>query len=63
MKSLTLDGNQLTGPIPPALARLTLLEFLDLSDNQLAGQIPLELTQLTNDKLRVYFGNNQLTGW
>ena len=45
---LGLGDNQLTGPIPPELGRLTNLERLQLFENQLSGPIPPELGQLTN---------------
>ena len=43
LEVLSLNGNQLTGTIPPELGSLTNLERLYLSDNQLTGPIPPEL--------------------
>uniref|UniRef100_A0A7S3DR25 Leucine-rich repeat-containing N-terminal plant-type domain-containing protein n=1 Tax=Entomoneis paludosa TaxID=265537 RepID=A0A7S3DR25_9STRA len=41
LRRLTLNENQLQGPIPPmALNNLTQLEFLDLSDNDWTGGLP-----------------------
>ena len=36
--SLRLDGNDLSGPIPPEIGKLTALEWLNLSYNALTGQ-------------------------
>ena len=44
---LSLSDNQLTGPIPPELGRLTNLERLQINRNQLTGPIPVELGNLT----------------
>ena len=59
--SLRLPGNQLSGSIPPWLARLTQLQSLDLGRNQLTGTIPPELGQLSHlQSLNLWL--NQLTG-
>ena len=58
---LWLNGNQLSGPIPPELGNLSNLEWLNLYDNQLSGPIPPELGSLSNlEELLLY--NNQLSG-
>ena len=44
---LDLAGNELSGPIPPELGRLTDLERLSLRNNRLSGAIPVELDNLT----------------
>ena len=59
--ALNLWENQLTGPIPAALANLTNLSHLDLEDNQLTGPIPVELGNLTNLSWLALWAN-QLTG-
>ena len=58
---LSLDRNQFSGPIPPALGRLGSLRWLYLADNQLTGAIPPEFGGLSNLRaLRLY--TNQLSG-
>ncbi len=58
---LRLVENQLIGPIPPELARLTGLKVLALESNRLTGPIPPELARLT-DMVILNLGRNQLTG-
>ena len=58
---LALRGNQLSGPVPGALGRLTNLVDLSLPDNALSGSIPTELGNLTN-LWSLELGNNRLTG-
>ena len=58
---LYLANNQLTGPVPSELGRLTNLYTLNLANNRLTGPIPSELGKLTN----LYYlnlGGNELTG-
>ena len=58
---LDLDGNGLTGIVPPALGNLASLRMLNLSGNALTGQIPRELGSLRNlDGLSLVM--NDLTG-
>ena len=59
--SLSLSGNQLTGPIPPQLGSLSNLEELYLSQNQLSGSIPTELGNLASLTV-LSLWSNQLTG-
>lgn len=47
LRSLILDGNQLSGPLPTELGQLALLETLWLNDNQLTGEIPTEFGTLS----------------
>jgi hypothetical protein len=42
-----LNGNLLTGPIPPEIAQLTNLNRLQLDENQLSGPLPPTLGNLT----------------
>ena len=58
---LNLEFNNLRGPLPTILGRLTKLGFLNLHQNQLTGEIPSELVQLTNLE-RLDLGTNQLMG-
>ncbi len=70
--SLSLGGNQLSGPIPLELGQLTYLEVLELGQrldstrmvfitNQLSGTIPPELGQLAHLQ-RLHLEDNQLSG-
>jgi hypothetical protein len=43
---LNIDWNELSGPIPTNLNRLTLLEGLNLSFNSLQGTVPDGICQL-----------------
>ena len=45
---LSLNWNQLAGPIPLDLGNLANLEWLDLDGNHLSGEIPAELGSLAN---------------
>ena len=58
---LGLADNNLQGPLPTGLGRLTNLETLWLGANGLTGEIPPELGQLTNLR-RLGLLRNQLTG-
>ncbi len=44
---MVLDGNRLTGTIPPELGALSKLLTLNLADNELTGHIPAELGSLS----------------
>jgi hypothetical protein len=46
--SVSLDGNQLSGPMPPELSDLVNLQIIDLSVNQLTGSLPAQITNLTS---------------
>ena len=58
---LFLHFNQLAGPLPSELGKLTNLRELDLSSNELAGPIPSELGKLANLQ-RLNLASNELTG-
>ncbi|KAG0616189.1 hypothetical protein M758_5G097300 [Ceratodon purpureus] len=45
---LSLGSSQLTGPVPPAIGRLTSLTSLDLSNNAIRGPLPPEFAFLQN---------------
>jgi hypothetical protein len=58
---LRLDSNNLTGTLPAALKRITLLRVLNLRNNSLTGTIPEELEKLEIlDKVNL--SDNLLTG-
>ena len=59
--ALDLTENQLSGPIPPELGRLTKLTGLSLADNQLSEPIPPALGRLTH-LTALDLSKNQLTG-
>ena len=62
VRSVTLEGNGLNGPIPGAIANLTGLRILNLSDNSLDGSLPEEVAFLSDlTELRVN-GNPDLEG-
>ncbi|KAF2306549.1 hypothetical protein GH714_019370 [Hevea brasiliensis] len=42
-----LSQNNLTGPVPAAIANLSNLQYVDLSFNNLSGSLPKELTNLS----------------
>jgi len=58
---LNLDGNSLTGSIPPEIGNLINLIDLRLGSNQLTGSIPSEIGNLTN-LTGLWLYGNQLTG-
>ena len=58
---LSLNGKQLNGRIPPALANLTKLHFLYLQNNRLHGAIPPELGDMA-ELQHLYLNQNWLTG-
>ncbi|PWA36032.1 leucine-rich repeat protein [Artemisia annua] len=62
MSLSALLGNQLIGPIPPSIAALNFLSYLNLSHNNLSGRIPIgnQLQTLTDPS--IYVGNRDLCG-
>ena len=58
---LILSSTNLSGIIPPDLARLDALEHLRLDDNMLTGEVPAELGGLVNLR-SLMLNDNQLTG-
>ena len=59
--TLSLKGNNLKGELPPELASLRGLLYLDLTDNDLSGEIPSELASFRGLHM-MYLGGNQFTG-
>ena len=63
VSQLVLQRNNLSGPIPPELPRLTRLANLSLFDNQLNGPIPPELARLTRlERLSLPIGPGAAVG-
>ncbi|KAF2309553.1 hypothetical protein GH714_003799 [Hevea brasiliensis] len=61
LRTMLLQNNQLTGPIPAVIGKLLELQALDLSGNQFAGDIPSSLGFLTHlSSLRL--SRNKLSG-
>ncbi|MBL7850136.1 MAG: VCBS repeat-containing protein [Cyclobacteriaceae bacterium] len=58
---ISLDTNQLSGPLPPELGDLTALTFLILPNNSLTGPIPGSIGNLTALQSFQLF-NNQMSG-
>lgn len=58
---LYLDQNDLNGTIPPELANLSNLQWLEFYYNRLSGTIPPELGNLQN-LIELNVGRNQLSG-
>ncbi|RZR72676.1 hypothetical protein BHM03_00015744 [Ensete ventricosum] len=58
---LNLAGNALSGSIPPDMANLLTLGFLDLSNNSLSGEIPPLLGRVVPLQY-LLLNNNNLTG-
>lgn len=59
LESLDHSQNKLREEIPLQLAKLTFLEFLDLSNNQLGGKIPA-CTQISTFTKESFMGNKGL---
>ena len=59
--SLELDGNGLSGVLPPELGNLTNLRELDLYDNEVSGPLPESLGNLAN-LASLYLDRNELSG-
>ncbi len=59
--TISLIGNNLTGPIPPELGGLANLQYLLLYSNGLTGAIPSQLQNLDN-VITLYLQSNDLDG-
>lgn len=61
VKHLSMDGNNLTGNLPPEIGNLKYLQSIGLNWNKLNGEIPVEIGELENLR-SLRLNNNQLTG-
>ncbi|XP_039172305.1 probable leucine-rich repeat receptor-like protein kinase At1g35710 [Eucalyptus grandis] len=59
LTKLQIDGNQITGRIPPELGKLSQLRVLTLHNNDLTGKIPTEMGNL-GELLSLNLSNNHL---
>jgi Leucine-rich repeat (LRR) protein len=58
LKELFLDGNDLTGTIPPELGQLVNATYIALAENELTGVIPPAFGMLSNlQRLDLQFNN------
>lgn len=60
IQHISLESNYLTGTLPPSMAKLSTLDWFDISYNSLTGSLPLVTanTQLSN----MYMNYNLLSG-
>ncbi|KAG4384386.1 hypothetical protein GLYMA_13G266100v4 [Glycine max] len=59
--NMVLEGNQLSGNLPPELGNLTQIQRLLLSSNNFIGELPVTLVKLTTlQDIRI--GDNQFSG-
>lgn len=61
LKTLVLNGNKISGSIPPSLGHFPLLRNLNLSSNLLSGAIPPEISGLSNLQ-QLVLSHNLLNG-
>lgn len=61
LTNLVLNGNQISGSIPPSLGNFSILTSLNLSSNLLSGTIPLEFSGLSNLQ-QLILSHNSLNG-
>jgi Leucine-rich repeat (LRR) protein len=60
-RQIHLEDNAITGAIPPSIAGLVNLTYLNLSNNMLNGSIPPEMSRMRRLE-RLYLSNNLLAG-
>ncbi|KAF3954518.1 hypothetical protein CMV_020150 [Castanea mollissima] len=61
LEYLSISTNNLSGPIPTYLGKITSLKILSIESNQFSGIVPLELGNLVNLEYLILSANN-LTG-
>jgi len=61
IETIALNGNNLTGALPPSLGSLTNLTSLQIDTDNLSGSIPAQLGSLTNLQA-IDLNGNQLSG-
>ena len=61
MRSLYLDSNFLSGPVPSSLSQLTVLQELNLAWNKFTGRIPEEIYSMIHLQV-LRLDNNELEG-
>ncbi len=62
VRGLMLEGNALTGPVPPEIANLTELEAVDLGGNRLVGEVPVEIASMAQLASIRLSGNEGMQG-
>lgn len=62
LEILWLQGNDLSGPIPPVIKDLKSLKHLELWGTSISGPIPEEIGELTNLEVLLLDWNHNLTG-
>ncbi|XP_062234248.1 putative leucine-rich repeat receptor-like serine/threonine-protein kinase At2g24130 [Phragmites australis] len=61
LRQLHLEGNAISGSIPPNISGLVNLTYLNLSNNLLNGSIPPDMSRMRRLE-RLYLSNNLLSG-
>ena len=62
VRSVALPDNGLTGPVPPEIANLTVLETLDLGGNELDGAFPVAIASMADLASIRFSGNREMAG-
>lgn len=59
---INFGNNSLSGPIPDAIASLSMLDYLSLQVNQLSGLVPQAIYNMSRLRVMALPLNNNLTG-